>query len=53
MKWIERHGDPDGDGYIEYQTRNPVTGLQNQCWKDSGNSISTPMAGSRRYRGDM
>ena len=42
MTWIERHGDPDGDGYIEYQTRNPVTGLQNQCWKDSGNSISYP-----------
>jgi glycogen debranching enzyme len=42
MTWIERYGDPDGDGYIEYQTRNPQTGLDNQCWKDSPNSISYP-----------
>jgi hypothetical protein len=39
---MERHGDSDGDGYIEYQTRNPKTGLVNQCWKDSGNSIVHP-----------
>jgi glycogen debranching enzyme len=39
LDWIERHGDLDGDGYIEYITRNPSSGLANQCWKDSHNSI--------------
>jgi glycogen debranching enzyme len=38
LAWIEGPGDPDGDGYLEYQTRSPV-GLRNQCWKDSWNSI--------------
>jgi len=38
LKWIERYGDPDGDGYLEYQTRSKE-GLVNQCWKDSWNSI--------------
>jgi len=38
LDWIERHGDPDGDGYLEYQTRS-TEGLGNQCWKDSWNSI--------------
>lgn len=42
VAWMERHGDLDGDGYIEYQTRNPQTGLVNQCWKDSPNSIVHP-----------
>jgi glycogen debranching enzyme len=38
VTWIDRHGDRDGDGYIEYERRNP-NGLENQCWKDSGDSI--------------
>ena len=38
LEWIERHGDRDGDGYLEYQTRS-MEGLVNQCWKDSWNSI--------------
>src|SRR4029078_1466073 len=42
LAWVERHGDMDGGGYIEYQTRNPGTGLENQCWKDSWNSIVHP-----------
>jgi glycogen debranching enzyme len=42
LGWIERYGDSDGDGYIEYATRNPQTGLDNQCWKDSWNSIVHP-----------
>lgn len=42
LDWIEQHGDLDGDGYIEYRTRNPATGLQNQCWKDSWNSMVHP-----------
>jgi glycogen debranching enzyme len=39
LGWIEHSGDPDGDGYIEYECRNPASGLRNQCWKDSWNSI--------------
>jgi glycogen debranching enzyme len=39
IRWIDEHGDRDGDGYIEYQRRNP-NGLENQCWKDSGDSIA-------------
>jgi glycogen debranching enzyme len=39
VNWIDRHGDRDGDGYIEYERRNP-NGLENQCWKDSGDSIA-------------
>jgi glycogen debranching enzyme len=38
LAWIETHGDPDRDGYLEYETRSP-NGLRNQCWKDSWNSI--------------
>jgi glycogen debranching enzyme len=39
LAWIEHSGDLDGDGYVEYERRNPTTGLVNQCWKDSWNSI--------------
>ena len=38
LDWMERYGDRDGDGYLEYQTRSKE-GLANQCWKDSWNSI--------------
>jgi glycogen debranching enzyme len=39
LTWIDEHGDRDGDGYVEYERRNAETGLENQCWKDSWNSI--------------
>lgn len=39
IQWIDEYGDRDGDGYIEYDRRNKETGLENQCWKDSWNSI--------------
>ncbi len=39
LTWIEDSGDADGDGYVEYSRRNSVTGLLNQCWKDSWNAI--------------
>jgi glycogen debranching enzyme len=42
VRWMEEYGDSDGDGFVEYQTRNPDTGLTNQCWKDSWNSIVRP-----------
>ncbi len=38
LTWIDEHGDPDGDGYLEYESRS-AKGLQNHCWKDSDNSI--------------
>jgi glycogen debranching enzyme len=39
LEWIDRYGDRDGDGYVEYERRNKETGLENQCWKDSWDSI--------------
>ena len=42
LEWMEWYGDSDGDGYIEYQTRNLQTGLENHCWKDSWNAIVHP-----------
>jgi glycogen debranching enzyme len=39
LRWIDEHGDRDGDGYVEYERRNAETGLENQCWKDSWDSI--------------
>jgi glycogen debranching enzyme len=42
LEWLEHHGDLDGDGYLEYQRRNLNSGLENQCWKDSGDSIVHP-----------
>jgi glycogen debranching enzyme len=38
LEWIDRHGDRDGDGFQEYQTRSPV-GYENQGWKDSGDAV--------------
>jgi glycogen debranching enzyme len=39
LRWIDEYGDLDGDGYVEYQRRNEESGLENQCWKDSWDSI--------------
>ena len=39
LDWISDSGDSDGDGYVEYARRNHISGLINQCWKDSWNSI--------------
>jgi glycogen debranching enzyme len=39
LAWIEGSGDPDGDGYVEYERRNLTSGLMNQCWKDSWDSM--------------
>ncbi|MFZ6764742.1 amylo-alpha-1,6-glucosidase [Pseudoroseomonas sp. WGS1072] len=38
LGWIEESGDPDGDGFVEYQRKRP-DGLLNQGWKDSHDSI--------------
>jgi glycogen debranching enzyme len=37
LAWIDEHGDRDGDGFVEYERRTP-RGLENQSWKDSGDS---------------
>lgn len=42
VRWLEEYADLDGDGLVEYSTRNPTTGLVNQGWKDSWNSIVHP-----------
>src|SRR5213076_3467573 len=51
LRWIDEHGDRDGDGFVEYRRRTE-RGLENQSWKDSGDSqrfhdgrlASTPIA---------
>jgi glycogen debranching enzyme len=40
VAWNDRYGDRDSDGYVEYERRNKETGLENQCWKDSWDSIA-------------
>ena len=37
LEWIDRYGDRDGDGFVEYERRTE-RGLANQSWKDSGDS---------------
>ncbi|WP_445151065.1 amylo-alpha-1,6-glucosidase [Baekduia sp. Peel2402] len=39
LSWIDDSGDIDGDGYVEYSRRNAESGLLNQCWKDSWDSM--------------
>ena len=38
LAWIDTYGDRDGDGFVEYY-RLSETGLTNQGWKDSSDSI--------------
>jgi glycogen debranching enzyme len=40
LDWIDGYADLLGNGYVSYQRRNEETGLENQCWKDSWDSIS-------------
>ena len=40
LRWIDDCADLVGNGYIWYERRNTDTGLENQCWKDSWDSIS-------------
>lgn len=41
LMWIDKYGDFDGDGFVEYLTRSSQ-GLRNQGWKDSGDAIVYP-----------
>jgi glycogen debranching enzyme len=40
LRWLDEYGDRQGNGYVSYQRSNEQTGLENQCWKDSWDSIS-------------
>src|SRR5262249_40184234 len=40
LNWIDEYANLQGNGYISYKRRNEKTGLENQCWKDSWDSIS-------------
>jgi glycogen debranching enzyme len=39
LNWIDEYADLQGNGYVSYQRRNAKTGLENQCWKDSWDSV--------------
>ena len=41
IEWIDRYGDLDGDGFVEYAQRSEK-GLVNQGWKDSGDGVPFP-----------
>jgi glycogen debranching enzyme len=38
LEWIDRYGDADGDGFVEYARRSKE-GLLQQGWKDSQDSV--------------
>jgi glycogen debranching enzyme len=38
LAWMRDHGDPDGDGFLEYQKQGE-RGLDNQGWKDSDDGV--------------
>lgn len=38
VEWMQRYGDSDGDGFLEYQTKS-AHGVKQQGWKDSGDAI--------------
>jgi glycogen debranching enzyme len=40
LAWIDDYADLQGTGYVWYRRRNEESGLENQCWKDSWDSIS-------------
>ncbi|SCL39091.1 Glycogen debranching enzyme (alpha-1,6-glucosidase) [Micromonospora rhizosphaerae] len=39
LRWVDDYADLVGNGYIWYERRNTDTGLENQCWKDSWDSL--------------
>ena len=38
LQWMSTYGDPDGDGFLEYESH-CAGGLIHQAWKDSDNAI--------------
>ena len=41
LEWIDYHGDRDGDGFQEYETRSKA-GYENQGWKDADDAVVNP-----------
>lgn len=41
LGWIDHHGDRDGDGFQEYETRSKA-GYENQGWKDADDAVVNP-----------
>lgn len=41
LKWVDRYGDVDQDGFVEYAER-ASGGVRNQGWKDSSDSLLYP-----------
>ena len=39
LAWLERYGDVDGDGFLEYDCGPTADGIVNQGWKDSDDGI--------------
>ena len=39
LEWIDRYGDADGDGFVDYR-RHTDRGLANQGWKDSWDGVT-------------
>lgn len=42
VEWIDKYGDVDGDGLVEYKSSTARTGIRNQVWKDSEDSMQFP-----------
>ncbi len=42
LEWINRYGDLDGDGFVEYCGKPTSKGLVNQGWKDSSDGVPFP-----------
>ena len=40
LAWMQRDGDEDGDGFLEFRGAEPGEGLTVQSWKDSWDSMS-------------
>ena len=38
LGWLDGDGDPDGDGFVEYERRSRQ-GLRNQGWRDSADAV--------------
>jgi glycogen debranching enzyme len=41
LEWIDKYGDSDGDGFVEYHGK-ATGGLSNQGWKDADDSVFYP-----------
>ena len=47
IDWIDRYGDVDGDGLVEYSTLTTSTGtISHKVWKDSWDSLHDPAGNS-------